>query len=156
MKIILFLKQKSNTSRPKQTAKYCGIRRFRISGLIWWASSKILILLMEKEVPYVDKYSVLKDFWHWILMVMLQLILLNYHRHVYARLKSNHFLICYHQGTVQIPVSICYIIWHYWAFHPILVTSFLVVFGHKVTEILRNNLFILHFILPIRPCKQKT
>ena len=113
MKTILILKQKSDMSRPKQTAKYCSIRRFRISGLIRWTSSKILILLMEKEVPYVDKYSVLKDFWHWILMVMSQLILLNYHRHVYARLKSNHLLICYHQGTVQIPMYICYIIWHY-------------------------------------------
>ena len=89
-------------SRQKKTEKYFRVRRFRISGLIWWTSSKILILRMGKEVPYVDKYSVLKDFWHWILMVMWQLILLNYPQPVYARPKSNHLLICYHPGTVQI------------------------------------------------------
>ena len=41
-------------------------------------------------------------------------------------------------------------------FHPILVTSFLVVFGNKVTKILRNSLFIFHFVLPILSCKRKT
>ena len=46
--------------------------------------------------------------------------------------------------------------WIYWAFHPTLVTSFLVVFGDKVTKILRNSLFIFHFVLPILPCKRKT
>ena len=40
-------------------------------------------------------------------------------------------------------------------FHPILVTSFLVVFGKEVTKILCNSLFIFHFVLPIFPCKQK-
>jgi hypothetical protein len=44
----------------------------------------------------------------------------------------------------------------FWAFHAILVTSFLVVFGDKVTKILRNSLFIFHFVLPILPCKRKT
>ena len=44
----------------------------------------------------------------------------------------------------------------FWAFHPILVTLFLVVFGKEVTKILRNSLFIFHFILPILPYKQKT
>ena len=36
-----------------------------------------------------------------------------------------------------------------------LVTWFLVVFGNKVTKILRNSLFIFHFVLPVFPCKQK-
>ena len=43
-----------------------------------------------------------------------------------------------------------------WAFHPIFVTWFLVVLGDKVTKILRNSLFIFHFVLPILPCKWKT
>ena len=41
-------------------------------------------------------------------------------------------------------------------FQPILVTWILVVLGDKVTKILRNSLFIFHFILPILPCKRKT
>ena len=36
----------------------------------------------------------------------------------------------------------------------ILVISFLVVFGNEVTKILRNSLFIFHFVLPILPCKR--
>ena len=44
----------------------------------------------------------------------------------------------------------------YWAFHLILVTSFLVVFCDEVTKILRNSLFIFHFVLPILACKRKT
>ena len=43
-----------------------------------------------------------------------------------------------------------------WAFHPILVTLFLVVLGDEVAKILRNSLFIFHFVLPILPCKQNT
>ena len=43
-----------------------------------------------------------------------------------------------------------------WAFHPILVTSFLVVFGDEVTKILRNSFFIFHFVLSVLPCKRKT
>ena len=43
-----------------------------------------------------------------------------------------------------------------WGFHPILVTSFLVVLGGKITKILHNSLFIFHFVLPILPCKHKT
>ena len=43
-----------------------------------------------------------------------------------------------------------------WAFHPIFVTSFLVVFVHYVTKILRNSLFIFHFVLTILSCKRKT
>ena len=41
-------------------------------------------------------------------------------------------------------------------FHPILVTSFSVVFGDKVTKILCNSLLIFQFVLPILSCKQKT
>ena len=41
-------------------------------------------------------------------------------------------------------------------FHPILLTWFLVVCDDEVTKILRNNLFIFYFVLPILPCKQKT
>ena len=37
-----------------------------------------------------------------------------------------------------------------------MVTSFLVVFDDKVSKILRNSLFIFHFVLPILPCKRKT
>ena len=44
----------------------------------------------------------------------------------------------------------------WWAFHSILVNSFLVVFGDKVTKMLCNSLFIFHFVLPILPCKRKT
>ena len=43
-----------------------------------------------------------------------------------------------------------------WAFHPILITWFLVVFVDEVAKILRNSLFIFHLILPILPCKGKT
>ena len=32
----------------------------------------------------------------------------------------------------------------------------MVVFGNEVTKILRNSLFIFHFVLPILPCKWKT
>ena len=39
----------------------------------------------------------------------------------------------------------------FWAFHPILVTSFMAVLGDKVTKILRNSLFIFYFVLPILP-----
>ena len=42
-----------------------------------------------------------------------------------------------------------------WAFQPILVTSFLVVFSDEVTKILHNSLFIFHFVGPILPCKRK-
>ena len=41
-------------------------------------------------------------------------------------------------------------------FHPILVTWFLVVFGKKVTKLLRNSFFVFHFVLPVLPCKQNT
>ena len=34
-------------------------------------------------------------------------------------------------------------------FYPILVTWFLVIFGDKVTKILRNSLFIFYFVLPV-------
>ena len=30
------------------------------------------------------------------------------------------------------------------------------VFGDEVTKILRNSLFIFHFVLPILPCKRNT
>ena len=44
--------------------------------------------------------------------------------------------------------------WDLWAFHPILVTWFLVVFGDEVTKILRNSLFT--FLLSkARQAKQK-
>ena len=45
-----------------------------------------------------------------------------------------------------------------WAFHPILVTLFLVCFSKSMnfTKILRDSLFIFFFILPILPCKWKT
>ena len=43
-----------------------------------------------------------------------------------------------------------------WAFHPILVTSFLVVFGDKVTKILHNSWFIFYFVLSNLAWKQKT
>ena len=43
----------------------------------------------------------------------------------------------------------------YWAFHPILVTSLLVVFGNEVTKILCKSLFIFHFVLPMLPCNRK-
>ena len=43
-----------------------------------------------------------------------------------------------------------------WAFHPILVTSFLVVFGNKVTRILCNSFCIFHLVLPILASEQKT
>jgi hypothetical protein len=33
---------------------------------------------------------------------------------------------------------------------------FLVVFDDEITKILRNSLFIFHFVLPILPCKRKT
>ena len=39
---------------------------------------------------------------------------------------------------------------------PILVTSFLVVFGNEVTKILRSSLFVFHLVLPMLPCKWKT
>ena len=32
----------------------------------------------------------------------------------------------------------------------------LVVFGDEITKILRNSLFIFHFVLPVSPCKRKT
>ena len=35
-------------------------------------------------------------------------------------------------------------------FHSVLVTSLLVVFGDKVTKILRDSLFIFHFVLPMQ------
>ena len=36
-------------------------------------------------------------------------------------------------------------------FHPILLTWFLVVFGDEVMKIVRNSLFIFHFVLPVLP-----
>ena len=47
-------------------------------------------------------------------------------------------------------------IWSFWAFHPILASSFLVVFGDEVTKILPYNLFLFHFVLTILPWKRKT
>ena len=43
-----------------------------------------------------------------------------------------------------------------WGFHPILVTSFLVVFSNAVTKILCNGLLIFHFVLSFLPFKRKT
>ena len=43
-----------------------------------------------------------------------------------------------------------------WAFAPILVISFLVVFCAEVTKILGNSLFIFHLVWPILSCKWKT
>ena len=42
------------------------------------------------------------------------------------------------------------------AFHPILVTSFLVVLAHEVTKVLCNSLFTFHYVLPNLPRKGKT
>ena len=58
----------------------------------------------------------------------------------------------------QIRVSMNFLLFQIYMcyFHPILVTWFLVVFGNELTELLRNSLFIFHFILPVLPCKRKT
>ena len=68
--------------------------------------------------------------------------------------------IIYKSRICKLFVGCCCMRFYYlglvYCFHPILVTWFLVVFGDEVMKILRNSLFIFHYILAVLPCKRKT
>ena len=64
--------------------------------------------------------------------------------------------------AIPTQLKVCFLLNEKWkdfffrAFHPILVTLFLVVFGDGVTKILCYSLFIFHFVLPSFPWEKKT
>ena len=72
------------------------------------------------------------------------LCLLSFFLHQSLHLPHAPLLDFQQMHTIRLQIDIypiVYFIWHKWAFHPIFVTWFLVVFGDQVTKILHNSLF---------------
>ena len=80
------------------------------------------------------------------------LIWCGVHQLSWENLKKSHVYFS-QKSFADLVLTCCWQIWNgiildLWAFHPILVTLFLVAFGDEVIKILHDSLFLFHFILP--------